>query len=108
MPPPVRLVSACLAGVPCRYDGRAIGIIDFSQSYTSVLDAVALLETGAPEWTRADRKAMGEWNGDFLGWLRDSDFGQQEAAAANNHGTFYDMLVAGLAYAMTAMVVVRG
>ncbi|WP_416479223.1 MULTISPECIES: alginate lyase family protein [Streptomyces] len=85
--------------IPCKYDGRAIGIIDFSQSYTSVLDAVALLETGAPEWTRADRKAMGEWNGDFLGWLRDSDFGQQEAAAANNHGTFYDMLVAGLAYA---------
>ncbi|WHM34535.1 alginate lyase family protein [Streptomyces sp. BPPL-273] len=85
--------------IPCKYDGRAIGIIDFSQSYTSVLDAVALLETGAPEWTRADREAMGEWNGDFLGWLRDGDFGQQEAAAANNHGTFYDMLVAGLAYA---------
>ncbi|MFG3320640.1 alginate lyase family protein [Streptomyces sp. NPDC048171] len=85
--------------IPCKYDGRAIGIIDFSQSYTSVVDAVALLETGAPSWTRADREAMGEWNSDFLGWLRNSDFGQQEAAAANNHGTFYDMLVAGLAYA---------
>ncbi|MFF7607758.1 alginate lyase family protein [Streptomyces parvulus] len=85
--------------IPCKYDGRAIGIIDFSQSYTSVVDAVALLETGAPSWTRADREAMGEWNSDFLGWLRDSDFGKQEAAAANNHGTFYDMLVAGLAYA---------
>ncbi len=85
--------------IPCKYDGRAIGIIDFSQSYTSVVDAVALLETGAPSWTRADREAMGEWNSDFLGWLRNSDFGKQEAAAANNHGTFYDMLVAGLAYA---------
>ncbi|WP_432100551.1 alginate lyase family protein [Streptomyces sp. WAC 04229] len=85
--------------IPCKYDGRAIGIIDFSQSYTSVVDAVALLETGAPSWTRADREAMGEWNSDFLDWLRNSDFGQQEAAAANNHGTFYDMLVAGLAYA---------
>ena len=29
--------------IPCKYDGRAIGIIDFSQSYTSVLDALALL-----------------------------------------------------------------
>ncbi|MEV5017705.1 alginate lyase family protein [Streptomyces sp. NPDC053780] len=85
--------------IPCKYDGRAIGIIDFSQSYTSVVDAVALLETGAPSWTRADREAMGEWNSDFLGWLRNSDFGKQEAATANNHGTFYDMLVAGLAYA---------
>lgn len=42
---------------------------------------------------------MTEWNTAFLGWLKDSDFGKQEAAAANNHGTFYDMLLAGLAYA---------
>ncbi|MFG2470520.1 alginate lyase family protein [Streptomyces canus] len=85
--------------IPCKYDGRAIGIIDFSQSYTSVLDALALLDTGAPGWSRKDRTGMTEWNTDFLGWLKDSDFGKQEAAAANNHGTFYDMLLAGLAYA---------
>ncbi|XHM66103.1 alginate lyase family protein [Streptomyces nigra] len=85
--------------IPCRYDGRAIGIIDFSQSYTAVLDAVALLETGAPGWTADDRTAMRQWNADFLTWLRDSDFGRQEAAAANNHGTFYDLLLAGLASA---------
>lgn len=85
--------------IPCKYDGRAIGIIDFSQSYTSVLDALALLETGAPGWTRQDRSAMSRWNTDFLGWLRDGDFGRQEAAATNNHGTFYDMLLAGLAHA---------
>ncbi|WP_433917807.1 alginate lyase family protein [Streptomyces canus] len=85
--------------IPCKYDGRAIGIIDFSQSYTSVLDALALLDTGAPGWSGKDRAGMTEWNTDFLGWLKDSDFGKQEAAAANNHGTFYDMLLAGLAYA---------
>ncbi|MGW0146524.1 alginate lyase family protein [Streptomyces sp. NPDC003333] len=85
--------------IPCRYDGRAIGIIDFSQSYTAVLDAVALLETGAPGWTASDRAAMRTWNTDFLRWLRDSDFGRQEAAATNNHGTFHDMQVAGLALA---------
>ncbi|KQW02445.1 alginate lyase family protein [Streptomyces sp. Root369] len=85
--------------IPCKYDGRAIGIIDFSQSYTSVLDALSLLDTGAPGWSRKDRTGMTEWNTAFLGWLKDSDFGKQEAAAANNHGTFYDMLLAGLAYA---------
>ncbi|MGX1471927.1 UNVERIFIED_CONTAM: hypothetical protein RKD50_000735 [Streptomyces canus] len=85
--------------IPCKYDGRAIGIIDFSQSYTSVLDALALLDTGAPGWSKKDRTGMREWNTAFLGWLKDSDFGKQEAAAANNHGTFYDMLLAGLAYA---------
>ncbi|MEH0425483.1 alginate lyase family protein [Streptomyces stelliscabiei] len=84
--------------IPCKFDGRAIGIIDFSQSYTSVLDALALLDTGAPGWSRKDRTRMARWNSDFLGWLRNSDFGLQEAAAANNHGTFYDLLLAGLAY----------
>ncbi|GAA2342880.1 alginate lyase family protein [Streptomyces kunmingensis] len=85
--------------IPCKYDGRAIGIIDFSQSYTSVVDAVALLATGAPGWSKADRAGMGQWNKDFLDWLVHSDFGKQEGAADNNHGTFYDMQVAALAYA---------
>ncbi|MFE1928156.1 alginate lyase family protein [Streptomyces asoensis] len=85
--------------IPCKYDGRAIGIIDFSQSYTAVLDALAVLDTGAAGWTRTDRAGMARWNSDFLGWLRNSDFGRQEGAAANNHGTFYDLLVAALAHA---------
>ncbi|MEV5388040.1 alginate lyase family protein [Streptomyces sp. NPDC052721] len=85
--------------IPCKYDGRAIGIIDFSQSYTSVLDAQAVLATGAPGWTAADRTAMTRWNEDFRDWLKNSDFGRQEGAAANNHGTFYDMQLAALAYA---------
>ncbi|MFI6088144.1 alginate lyase family protein [Streptomyces sp. NPDC051218] len=85
--------------IPCKYDGRAIGIIDFSQSYTSVVDAVAILGTGAPGWSKSDRSAMAKWNKDFLGWLVHSEFGKQESAAQNNHGTFYDMQVAALAYA---------
>ena len=85
--------------IPCKYDGRAIGIIDFSQSYTSVVDAIAILGTGAPGWTKTDRTAMTKWNSDFLGWLKNSAFGKEEGAAANNHGTFYDMQLAALAYA---------
>ncbi|MFE7856976.1 alginate lyase family protein [Streptomyces sp. NPDC057403] len=85
--------------IPCRYDGRAIGIIDFSQSYTSVLDAQALLAAGAPGWSAGDRTAMRRWNTDFRDWLENSEFGRQEGAAANNHGTFYDLLLAALARA---------
>ncbi|WP_078894195.1 alginate lyase family protein [Streptomyces sp. NRRL S-1022] len=85
--------------IPGKYDGRAIGVIDFSQSYTSVVDAVAILDTGAPGWTRADRTVMSRWNSDFLDWLRNSDFGKEEETAANNHGTFHDMQLAALAYA---------
>ncbi|MFF1629452.1 alginate lyase family protein [Streptomyces sp. NPDC058272] len=85
--------------IPCKYDGRAIGIIDFSQSYTSVLDAIAILDTGAPGWSKSDRTAMRAWNTDFRDWLVNSDFGKDEGAAKNNHGTFYDMQLAALAYA---------
>ncbi|MFF8023454.1 alginate lyase family protein [Streptomyces sp. NPDC007896] len=85
--------------IPCKYDGRAIGIIDFSQSYTSVLDAIAILETGAPGWSKSDRTAMRAWNTDFRDWLENSAFGGEEGAAGNNHGTFYDMQLAALAYA---------
>ncbi|MEE1798437.1 alginate lyase family protein [Streptomyces sp. JV176] len=85
--------------IPCKYDGRSIGIIDFSQQYTSVLDALALLDTGAPGWTRSDRAGMRAWNQGFLDWLVDSPFGKEESAARNNHGTFMDMQVAALALA---------
>ncbi|GLF96427.1 alginate lyase family protein [Streptomyces yaizuensis] len=85
--------------IPCRFDGRAIGIIDFSQMYTGVLDAIAILDTGAPGWHAADRAAMRSWNTAFLNWLRTSAFGKEEAAATNNHGTFHDMQLAALAAA---------
>lgn len=85
--------------IPCRYDGRAIGIIDFSQGFTSLLDATAVLDLGAPGWSARDRDGMRTWENGFLDWLVDSDFGRQEGAAANNHGTFHHMQVAALAAA---------
>lgn len=98
--------------IPCKYEGRAIGIIDFSQMHTSVLDAVALLDTGAPSWTRADRTGVRAWHSAFLDWLLTSPFGKEEAAAKNNHGTFYDLQVAALALATgdraLARSIVRG
>lgn len=85
--------------IPCKYDGRAIGIIDFSQQYTSVLDAVAVLDLGAPGWRAEDRAGMLDWNKKYLNWLVTSPFGKEESAAENNHGTFQDMQIAALALA---------
>ncbi|KOU52864.1 alginate lyase family protein [Streptomyces sp. WM6378] len=85
--------------IPCKYDGRAIGIIDFSQQYSSVLDAVAILETGAPGWTASDHASMLDWNKKFLNWEVNSAFGKEESAAQNNHGTFQDLQIAALALA---------
>ncbi|KAJ7169116.1 alginate lyase-domain-containing protein [Mycena crocata] len=83
--------------IPCANTGRAIGIIDFSQTYTDVVDAAAILATGAPGWDSADMEAFRQWNLDYLDWLETSQFGIDETAAKNNHGTFAIMQSAGLA-----------
>lgn len=84
-------------GIPCQTDGRGIGIIEFSYTFTQVLDAAAILNTGAPGWGRADDAGLKTWSAEFLNWLRTSKNGTDEAKQRNNHGTFYDMLSAGIA-----------
>jgi hypothetical protein len=83
--------------IPCLVSGRGIGIIDFSQQYTDILDAIAVLNTGAPGWSHADNAAMTSWNTQFLTWLTTSANGATEVAATNNHGSFFDMQEAALA-----------
>jgi hypothetical protein len=83
--------------IPCQDTGRSIGIIDFSQEYTSILDAAAILAYGAPGWTESDVNGFREWNVEFLNWLVNSPFGIEELAAENNHGTFASMQIAGIA-----------
>ena len=85
--------------IPCKVDGRGIGIIDFSQQFTDILDATAILDTGAPGWTGADHSGMTSWDSQFLSWLQTSQNGSDEAAATNNHGSFFDMQEAALALA---------
>ncbi|EJD44750.1 chondroitin AC/alginate lyase [Auricularia subglabra TFB-10046 SS5] len=84
--------------ITCSNTGRSIGIIDFSQMYTSVLDAVAVLDSGpAPGWAANDSAAFVAWNQKFYTWLTNSTFGKQERAQSNNHGTFADMQLAAIA-----------
>ncbi|KAH7104517.1 chondroitin AC/alginate lyase [Auriculariales sp. MPI-PUGE-AT-0066] len=82
--------------VPCRELGRAPVIIDFSQLFTSVVDAVQILNLGATGWTKDDTTRMNKWNQQFLDWLVSSDLGKQASALHNNHAVFYDMQVAAL------------
>ncbi|MEV0068245.1 alginate lyase family protein [Amycolatopsis sp. NPDC050768] len=98
-------------GIPCKNDGRGIGIIEFAYTFTQVLDAARILDAGAPGWSKTDATAMKGWSGDFLTWLRTSKNGTDEAAETNNHGSFYDMLSAGIALytgdkALTKQIVV--
>ncbi|WVQ72326.1 hypothetical protein IAR50_001876 [Cryptococcus sp. DSM 104548] len=84
--------------IPCKNDGRAIGILDFSEQYTDVIDAAAILSVEYDSsWSNTTESAFKAWNTDFLEWLTDSDFGQTELAADNNHGTYARLQIAAIA-----------
>ena len=51
---------------------------------------------GAP-WSAADQTALLAWFTEWLEWQVASDEGHAEAAAQNNHGSFYDLMAAGIA-----------
>ncbi|KAJ2975034.1 hypothetical protein NQ176_g5745 [Zarea fungicola] len=83
--------------VPCTTVGRSYGIIDFSQEYSAVLDAVAILSTGAPGWTRSDTAAFKAWNTKFLTWLTESPYGKTENSNPAEHGTLANFQITALA-----------
>jgi hypothetical protein len=83
--------------IPGLNTGRYIGIIDFSQGYSTVLDAACILAAGAPGWTSNDVDGFRQWNVEFLDWLSNSDFGVAESSKKNNHGTFAMMQKAAIA-----------
>ena len=84
--------------IPGITNGRGIGIIDTTR-LIDLVDAVGLL-AGSKAWTAADQKGLEAWFEKFVAWLQESKNGRDEAAAHNNHGTWYDAQLA--AYALFA------
>ncbi|SDY88650.1 Alginate lyase [Amycolatopsis xylanica] len=83
--------------IPCRTEVRGTGIIDSTQSFSSVVDALAILDSGAPGWTSGDRSGMKTWLTSYLDWMTNSPQAKDELAATNNHGTWLDMQNATIA-----------
>jgi hypothetical protein len=82
-------------GIPGITTGRGTGLID-SVGLTRVVDAVGLL-AGSESWTAGDQNGLQTWFGEYLQWMLESKNGRDEAAARNNHGTYYDLQVASYA-----------
>ncbi|MFL6210082.1 MAG: alginate lyase family protein [Pyrinomonadaceae bacterium] len=82
-------------GIPGVNTGRGIGLIE-TRGLMRVVDALGLL-AGAKSLTEADRRGVEAWYAQFLEWMLASKNGRDEAAAKNNHGTYYDVQTASFA-----------
>ena len=71
-------------------DGRAEGIIE-ARHFIFLLDGIQLLKQ-SKHFDEKEYTALKDWFKEFLSWLRTSQIGQDEGAADNNHGVWYDAL----------------
>ena len=81
--------------IPGVNTGRGIGLIE-TRGLTQIVDDLGLL-AGSKAWTEADRRGLENWYAKFLQWMLESKNGRDEAAAKNNHGTYYDLQVTSFA-----------
>lgn len=82
-------------GIPGGVEGRPAGLIS-ARGLADLVDAIGLL-AGSTNWTTNDQQQMTSWADAYLHWLTTSEIGLGEEAAANNHGTFYDVQAVSLA-----------
>jgi hypothetical protein len=82
-------------GIPGRNLGRASGLID-TYRMPELIDAVYLLREGG-SWPAHMDQCLQLWFSDMLDWMLTHDHGREEAAARNNHGTWYDAQVVSYA-----------
>jgi hypothetical protein len=75
--------------------GRGTGLIDV-RGIPRILDGITLL-AGSPSLTAQDQEGLRTWFSQYLDWLKNSKNGRDEAEAKNNHGSWYDQQITGIA-----------
>jgi len=82
--------------VPGLNSGRGAGIIA-TRRLVRVIDAERAI-AASPSWSAGDRSGLRAWCAAYAAWLRTSKNGREEAAATNNHGTWYDTQLLALLF----------
>jgi hypothetical protein len=75
--------------------GRDIGLIDV-HGIPRLLDGITLL-SNSRRLTQEDRDGLRKWIADYYDWLRTSPNGRGEIDEKNNHGSWMDQQVVGVA-----------
>jgi hypothetical protein len=76
-------------------DGWNWGMIRL-RDFAELTDAARLLQ-GSETWSDSDRMSLQQWYRSLLNWIADHPFGRREYRKPNNHGTWFDAAVAGIA-----------
>ncbi|WP_258018956.1 alginate lyase family protein [Yersinia kristensenii] len=84
-------------GVPGISAGRGTGVLDGRYFATRIVDSLIMLQQNK-RWTAQDEKDIRQWMMVYLQWLQQSPAGKKEAVALNNHGNWYAVQVAGIAW----------
>lgn len=75
--------------------GRGTGLID-DRGVPRILDGITLLR-GSGSLTEKDIEGLHAWFSQYLDWLQHSKNGRDESDAKNNHGSWYDQQITGIA-----------
>ncbi len=75
--------------------GRGTGLIDV-RGIPRLLDGITLL-SGSAALTQQDRAGLRKWFSEYLNWLETSKNGHDESDAKNNHGSWFDQQITGIA-----------
>jgi len=90
--------------IPNKVKGSNAGIIDLNQ-IDQLVNSFGLIEK-SPYWTYEDSINLKKWCKDMVNWLLVSEAGKRERSSSNNHGIYYDKILASFAsYAGDRMLV---
>jgi hypothetical protein len=80
--------------IPGKTDGRGTGIID-AHPFAELVDALLILER-SPAMSDDEKMALHTWFDSYIEWMDHHPNGHHERKAKNNHGTAFDLQLAGM------------